>query len=260
MPSIGSTRSSPSSERRTPGRLRNDLDLAADLSAHLHVYAQGRFIDEPLVWAEQLLGLLAVDHPCRPVLLASAATRAIRRGDIADARRLASEAVALAGDTAAALPALDALTDAGLFDGLLEESSATARTMEQLARRYDDRHYLAIAYSGQALSAAYGGPPMSDVETKLAGLTDGALSPSGRGWIEYTHGELCQAARPAPCSRPLRRRRRPPRVPSTTVTSKGRRSSRLARCALASVTPARRSTPSPRPSITGSGLPAPPSS
>ena len=69
-----------------------------------------------------------------------------------------------AGDTAAALPALDALTDAGLFDGLLDESSATARTMEQLARRYDDRHYLALAYCGQALCAAYGGQPMSDVE------------------------------------------------------------------------------------------------
>jgi hypothetical protein len=76
----------------------NNLDLAADLAAHLHIYAQGRFIDEPLIWAEQLLGLLAVDHPCRPVLLAAAATRSIRRGDIADARRLASEAVALAGD------------------------------------------------------------------------------------------------------------------------------------------------------------------
>ena len=34
----------------------NNLDLAADLSAHLHIYAQTRFIDEPLVWAEQLLG------------------------------------------------------------------------------------------------------------------------------------------------------------------------------------------------------------
>jgi predicted ATPase/DNA-binding SARP family transcriptional activator len=174
----------------------NNLDLAADLAAHLHIYAQGRFIDEPLIWAEQLLGLLAVDHPCRPVLLASAATRAIRRGDIADARQLASEAVALAGDTAAALPALDALTDAGLFDGLLVESSATARAMEHLAHRYDDGHYLAIAFSGEVLSAAYGGPAMSDYEIKLARLTDGALSPSGRGWIEYTRGELCQAHDP----------------------------------------------------------------
>ena len=97
----------------------NDVELAAKLSAHLYVYAQGRFIDEPFGWTEQLLGLIPPDHPCRPVLLASAATRAIRRGDIAEARRLASEAMALAGETAAALPALEALTDAGLFDGLL---------------------------------------------------------------------------------------------------------------------------------------------
>ena len=174
----------------------NDLDLAADLSAHLHIYAQARFIDEPLVWAEHLVELLAVDQPQRPVLLASAATRAIRRGDIAEARRLASEAVTLAGDTRAALPALDALTDAGLFDGLLENSFATARTMEQLALRYDDRHYLALAYCGQGLSAAYDDEPMSDAETKLTDLADQALSPSGSGWIEYTRGELCQAHDP----------------------------------------------------------------
>jgi hypothetical protein len=68
--------------------------------------------------------------------------------------------------------------------------------MEHLAHRYDDRHYLAIAFSGEVLSAAYGGPAMSDYEIKLARLTDGALSPSGRGWIEYTRGELCQAHDP----------------------------------------------------------------
>ena len=137
--------------------------------------------------------------------------------------------MALAGDTAAALPALDALTDAGLFDGLLEESSATARTMEQLARRHDDRHYLALAYCGQALSAAYGGPTISDVETKLAGLADGSLSPSGWGWVEYTHGELCQAPTHTVLS-PITPTPSPSRVPSTIATSKGLRSFQLARC------------------------------
>ena len=67
----------------------HDLGLAADLSAHLYLYAQARFVDEPLLWAEQLLDRVTADDPHRPVLLAAAATRLIRRGNIADARGLA---------------------------------------------------------------------------------------------------------------------------------------------------------------------------
>jgi hypothetical protein len=64
--------------------------------------------------------------------------------------------------------------------------------MFELARRHDDRHFMALAYIGAALSSVYGGPAMPDVETGLAELDDGTLSPSSRGWIEYTRGELCQ--------------------------------------------------------------------
>ena len=56
MPSIASTRFVAELRAAHAWAAANDLDLAADLSAHLHIYAQTRFIDEPLVWAEQLLG------------------------------------------------------------------------------------------------------------------------------------------------------------------------------------------------------------
>jgi predicted ATPase/DNA-binding SARP family transcriptional activator len=168
-----------------------DLGLAADLSAHLYIYAQARFVDEPLLWAEQLLDRVTGDDPHRPVLLAAAATRHIRRGNIARARELAHEAVERAGDTPDALPALDALTDAGLFDGRVDQSRATARAMMQLARRHGDLHFQAIAGSGLALSAAYGGEPDPDVEAVLADLDQLPLSPSARGWLAYTRGELC---------------------------------------------------------------------
>ena len=169
----------------------HDVDLAADLSAHLYVYAQARFFDEPLLWAEQLLDRVAADHPHRPVLLASAATRLIRRGDITAARRLASEAAQLAGDTPAALPALDALIDAGLFDGHVDLSKATAHRMAELASRHGDLHFAALAGSGLALAATYGGDPDPAAETALAELDQRPLSPSGRGWVAYTRGELC---------------------------------------------------------------------
>ena len=144
-----------------------------------------------MLWAEQLLDRVTADDPHRPVLLASAATRLIRHGTIADARRLAHEAVELAGDTPYVLPALDALTDAGLFDGQVDQSSATSLAMMQLARRHGDLHYQAIAGSGIALAAAYGGHPHPGVESVLAELDQLPLSPSARGWIAYTRGELC---------------------------------------------------------------------
>lgn len=49
-----------------------------------------------------------------------------------------------------------------------------------------------FAFCGQALPAGYGGPAKSDVESELAGADEGSLSPSRRGWLEYTDGELCQ--------------------------------------------------------------------
>jgi hypothetical protein len=183
----------------------HDRDLAAELAAHLHVYASSRFVEEPLLWAELLLAQLPAGHPHRPVLLASAATRALRRGDIGEARRLASEAVERAGDTAAALPALDALTDAGLFDGRLDESGRTALAMLDLGGRHGDLLYVALGHSGVALSGAYAGAgaegagsagDTSDAEAELAGLDDRPFPPSGRGWLAYTRAELCQGRDP----------------------------------------------------------------
>ena len=93
-----STRSSPSCAAYGLGT-RHDVELAAELVAHLPLYAQSRFLDEPLVWGELLLDRLAADDPHRPVLLASAAWRALRRGDIAQARRTRRRGGERAGDT-----------------------------------------------------------------------------------------------------------------------------------------------------------------
>ena len=171
---------------------RHDVELAAELVAHLPLYAQSRFFDEPLVWGDLLLDRLAADHPHRPVLLASAAWRALRRGDIAQARNWAREAVTRAGDSPAALPALDVLTDAGLFDGHVADSAVSGRAVIELARRHGDLLYLVLGHSGVALSAAYGGHASPDTEAELSSLDELTLPPSGRGWLAYTRGELCQ--------------------------------------------------------------------
>jgi predicted ATPase/DNA-binding SARP family transcriptional activator len=171
---------------------RHDPDLAAELTACLYLYAQSRFVEEPLLWAELLLGRIAADHPRRPTLLAAAATRALRRGDITQARRLAAEGLELAGDTEAAIPALDVLTDIGLFDGRVAESGETARALKDLSRRHGDLLHLALGHSGVALAAAYGGQAGPDGEAEFAALQELPLPPSGRGWLAYTSGELSQ--------------------------------------------------------------------
>jgi hypothetical protein len=160
------------------------------------VYAQSRFVEEPLVWAEVLLERVAGDHPGRPTLLAATATRALRRGDVVAARRLASEAVALAGDGHQTLTALDVLSDTGLFDGRVAESAVTARVMRDLAGRHGDLLHLALGHSELALSAAYGGQADPDDEREIATLLELPLPPSGRGWLAYTKGELSQGRDP----------------------------------------------------------------
>ena len=46
--------------------VQHDVELAAELAAHLHLYAQSRFLDEPLVWGELLLDRLARRPPAPP--------------------------------------------------------------------------------------------------------------------------------------------------------------------------------------------------
>ncbi|MGH2684310.1 MAG: ATP-binding protein, partial [Actinomycetota bacterium] len=175
---------------------RNETDLAADLTATLYVYAQSRFVEEPLIWAELLLEQIAADDPRRPTLLAAVATRALRRGAITEARRLAAEGVGLAGDAHAATAPLDVLADIGLFDGRVDESSETAAALRDLASRHGDLLYVALGHSSVALAAAYGGNAGPDGEAELAALHELPLPPSGRGWLAYTSGELCQAHDP----------------------------------------------------------------
>ncbi len=80
----------------------NDPALAGRLSVALQLYAYRGLVDEPFAWAELALPLVSENDPARPVLLVAVATRAINRGDLAEACRIAQQAYALArSDTAA---------------------------------------------------------------------------------------------------------------------------------------------------------------
>ena len=85
--------------RRRDWAFDHDLGLAAGLSAHLYVYAEARFVDEPLLWQSNS----STGSPPTILTVPSSSLRPprglIRRGNIADARRLAYEAVERAGES-----------------------------------------------------------------------------------------------------------------------------------------------------------------
>ena len=74
----------------------HDPHLAGRLSFALQRYAQQNLVDEPLRWAELTIPLVSDEDPTRPALLVSAATRAINRGELEEARAIVQQAVALA--------------------------------------------------------------------------------------------------------------------------------------------------------------------
>ena len=168
-------------------------DLAAGLSAHLHTYAQTRLIDEPLQWAEALVEAIGDDGEYGPSLLASAATRAANGGNLARARSVAERAVALAGTTRFALPALEALCDTALYEGRLDDVIDAGRRLADLADVHGDTHYGTVGRIDCAVAASYRGDPDVDVDA-LAAFDSPALCPSARGWLAYAIGE-CQLDR-----------------------------------------------------------------
>ena len=173
-------------ELRTAHRWAREHDpaTAGALSAALHLYAQSRLVDEPLRWAQLVADELADDDPHLPIVLASAATRTMNRGDLESGRRLAERAVSLARTDAAAMPALEAVGDACVYAGRLTDTLAANEELIRRAGAVGDRHYLVIARTSNAMAQSYGGrqatPP----------TVEGDVGPTARAWLAYARGEL----------------------------------------------------------------------
>lgn len=161
------------------------VEVAAAMSEDLHLYAESRLIDEPLRWAEGLIDVLASDDPHLPVVLASAAARAVQRGDLTVARARAERAIA--GSGGGSLAALETLADIELFEGRLDASEAAYGALAQRASEGPDLYYLAAARSGVALARCYAGRGRLDDFDDLRSMP---LGPSALGWLSYADGEL----------------------------------------------------------------------
>ena len=170
--------------------------LAARLSVALYLYASRGLVDEPLRWAELTIPLLASDDPALPSLLASAATRAINRSDLDEARSIAQRAVALGGAGQAAMHALEALAETCLYLGRLEECHAAAAEYARRSEVVGDMYSYVLARVNVALSlryddAAVGPEAIADLSARLSDP-----NPTMRAWIAYTNGELIGDADP----------------------------------------------------------------
>lgn len=167
-----------------------DLDrpTALELSAALHRYAQTGPHDELLGWAERLVAAEdPTDDPAHlAVVLASASVRAANRGRTDRARELAEHGLGLVDGERA--PCLEALGDAELYAGGLDEAAAAYSELFEWADRADDPWGRLAGWSGVTLAAAYGGPDRRGRALSAEELAD--APPSMRALAEYSIAEL----------------------------------------------------------------------
>lgn len=176
----------------------HDRPLALTLSAVIHPFAHSSLNDELLSWADRLLPegrRPGDDRDDAAIVLASSATRLLRHGRLADGAQLARQAIAVAEHAEARLPALEALADATLDEGLLDDSDAAYQMLLDEGRRTGNAWYSSSGATGVLLVAAYAGrtparridPAAFDAEAPL----------SARAWLAYGQAELFAATDPA---------------------------------------------------------------
>ncbi len=106
-----------------------DRGRAAALTRHLQLFAHTRLWAEPAVWANELADLLAPDDPTHAHVDAARATQAAHSGNLGQADRLATDALAAADattDLRARATALDVLCDVALYTGDLTAAANAA--------------------------------------------------------------------------------------------------------------------------------------
>ena len=98
--------------------LLDEASAPADIAAELVVrsFAAGRVVlrSEVVSWVADVAGLLPVDHPAIDTVRGALADGLSTTGRLDEAVRIGDEVVARAGDSLAALPALEGLADAAL--------------------------------------------------------------------------------------------------------------------------------------------------
>jgi predicted ATPase len=169
--------------------LAHDPVVADDLNTSLHLFAYSSFWNEPEEWAR---ALLASDPPF-PALGAHAllAGAAANRGDLDQATAHAQTALT-SHDPRVRAAAWEIIADVAIYSGDYAQTLRATGELRELAVALDDAHLDATAVVDHALAEALLGDPHLGLEL-IESFKANRCSPSDRGWLSYTRGELLSA-------------------------------------------------------------------
>ena len=164
--------------------------VAADaLYSSLHLFTYSSFWNEPEQWASTMLASdLQVPAPGAHALVAGAAAN---RGDLDQATAHAQMALT-SQDRRVQATAWEIIADVAIYSGDYPGTVSATRELRGLAAALEDPHLDATGVVDHALAEAFLGDPLLGLE--LIDRFDAAqCSPSDRGWLSYTRGELLSA-------------------------------------------------------------------
>ena len=167
----------------------HDPVIADGLCTSLHLFTYSSFWNEPEEWAR---ALLATDPLVPPfgahALLAGAAAN---RGDLDQA--IAHAQMALTSpDRRVQATAWEILADVAIYSGDYVGTLVATGELRELAVALDDPHLDAIAAVDHALAEAFLGEAHLGLEL-IERFDTRRCSPSDRGWLSYTRGEVLSA-------------------------------------------------------------------
>ena len=167
----------------------NDPEIADALCASLHLFTYSSFWNEPEVWAR---ALLAAD-PLAPARGAHAllAGAAANRGELDQAMAHARTALT-SQDRRVQATAWEIIADVAIYSGNYAGTIAATGELRELAAALDDPHLDVTGVVDHALAEAFLGDPHLGLEL-LDRFDANRCSPSDRGWLGYTRGELLSA-------------------------------------------------------------------
>jgi predicted ATPase len=169
--------------------LAHDPVVADALCTSLHLFTYSSFWNEPEEWAR---ALLAKDPPT-PALGAHAlvAGAEANRGELDRAMTHAQTALT-SQDRLVRATAWEIIADVAIYSGDYAGTVGATAELRELAAALDDPHLDATGVVDHALAEAFLGDPHLGLEL-IARFDANGCSPSDRGWLSYTRGELLSA-------------------------------------------------------------------
>ena len=172
---------------------RVDVETAVRMSMSLHRFGVSRLQTELLGWAAKLTPVIQDRPDLRAAVDSSLSYRSVIAEQLDSAQQRAHSALVDAADDQTRCRALEALGDACLFLGDLEQAVRWWSDLATVGRRAGEIYYELIGHVGGAMSLAYGGDKagarqyLVDIDDRYAGA---ALSNSQQSWLAYLHGEV----------------------------------------------------------------------